>query len=354
MTAAPASAVGGYGAVAEARAEMLSALVDELNLSGIAYCLLSGYEGFPKAGDSDLDFMVQPRQSGRVVPILRAVARRCGAALVQAIQHETEACYYALAKPAQNAVAYLHPDCTTDYRREGRLWLRAEELLAGRRRLAEFYVPAAADELLYYLIKKVLKHDFTAQHLRRLRDLYAIAPEECSARMRQFWPAKSTLTVVRALQENDLWQLRWYLPLLTAELLSSPPVEGWPGRPAQRAREWRRRAARVVHPTGLSIAVSGGSSTQRAELAAALERNLRGAFRRSVVIHEGGQAGAMWQWAARVRSTLVVRKMDSVPTGLLTRDQECFNISEALPDVETATNMVLQRLKRRLEKRLSC
>src|SRR5271169_4249264 len=142
MTAALAPTVGLRANVAQARAEMLSVLVDELNHSGVAYCLLSGYENFPQAGESDIDFMVQPRHAARVVPVLGAVTRRCAAMLVQALQHETTARYYVLARQLPGGVAYLHPDCTTDYRRDGRLWLRANEVLTGRRRLLNFYVPA--------------------------------------------------------------------------------------------------------------------------------------------------------------------------------------------------------------------
>ncbi len=282
---------------------------------------------------------------------MQSVARRCGALLVQALQHETGAWYFVLAKPIADGVAYLHPDCTTDYRRDGRLWLRAEKALRGRRRFLDFYVPALADEFAYYLIKKVLKHDFTAQHLQRLRDLYVRSPQECTARMRRFWPAKNVRAIVSALLQNDLWRMRWYLPSLSAELLASPPVERWSARTAQFAREWKRRASRVAHPTGLSIIIRGGSSSQRSQLATALETNLRPAFRRTVVTGEDSVAYSQWLWLAMVRSTLVIRQMPSSPPNFSAQNQICFDLAEA-PNVRSATDAVLHWMSRRLHSRI--
>lgn len=352
MTAALAATVGLPAKLLQARTEMLSVLVDELNHSGMAYCLLSGYENFPQAGESDIDFMVQPRHARRVVLVLQSVTRRCGAMLVQAMQHETGAWYLVLAKPVAGGVAYLHPDCTADYRRNSRLWLRADEVLAQPRRLADFYLPAVPDEFLYYLIKKVLKQDFTEQHLRRLRELYAVSPDECSQRMRRFWPANRVRTVVPALLESDIWRMRWYLPSLLAELLTAPPIERLSARIAQWAREWQRRASRVAHPTGLSIAIRGGSSAQRSELATALERNLRPAFRRTFVMGDDGATHAIWRWKARVRSTLVIRQMASSPTTFFARDHICYDFLQTSPDVETATRTALKWMAARLQTRL--
>ena len=66
-------------------------------------------ENYPDAGDSDVDFMVRPQDAGTIAGLLREVARRTDALLVQAIQHETTAWYFVLAKQVGGAVAYLHP-----------------------------------------------------------------------------------------------------------------------------------------------------------------------------------------------------------------------------------------------------
>src|SRR5208283_306085 len=181
------------------------------------------------------------------------VAHRCGAQLVQAIQHETGACYFVLAKQAGDEIAYLHPDCSTDYRRNGRLWLQADEVLEKRQRYKRFFVPKTADEFQYYLVKKVLKRDVTEGHMQRLAALYIARPEECDERLRRFWPEKTVGGLVSAVVRHDLAWMQSHLPTLSAELWESDPVEGWSRRVTQRLREWRRWAERVASPTGLSI-----------------------------------------------------------------------------------------------------
>ena len=108
------------------RNELLSAFLAQLNSSDIRYCLLSGYDTCPEKVTSDVDFMVHPEDMYRVAPLLSQVAHVAGGALVQAIPHETWACHFVIAKDDGSPIGYFDPDCTGDYRKQGRLWLSAE------------------------------------------------------------------------------------------------------------------------------------------------------------------------------------------------------------------------------------
>lgn len=310
--------------IAHARAELLSAFVDQLNASQIRYCLLTGFEGYPAVISSDVDFMVHPSDAGKIVPLLLEVARQCGALLVQSIQHETSARYFVLAKQVGNAVAYLHPDCTTDYRRDGRLWLKAEPVLHKRQTYKSFVVPAVADEFVYYLVKKVLKQQITGEQLGRLRHLYTNCAEECCERMRRFWSKQTIAALVSALMREDIGWLESHLAALLRELRKSDRVEGWWQRAAQRMREWLRCMERAANPTGVSIAICGGNAQLRADLAITLENNLRPAFRRTRIL-DGDSPGqprrSAWPWLAKVRSTLVIRKRPNAEAKWFARDE---------------------------------
>ena len=173
------------------RTELLAAFLGQMNKAQIPYCLLNGFQGYPGVIATDVDFMIHSGDAERIPALLREVARQCGALLVQAIQHETGAWYFVLAKQADGAVAYLHPDCSTDYRRNGRLWLEAGQVLRRRQPYKTFFVPAIADEFLFYLTKKVLKQRITRGEWRRIAALYLSRPEECGERIRQFWSEKT-------------------------------------------------------------------------------------------------------------------------------------------------------------------
>lgn len=340
--------------VARIRTELLNAFLEKMDAAQIPYCLLSGFSAYPEVIASDVDFMVRPEDEERVAPLLLEAARRCGALLVQGIRHETGACYFVLAKQVGREVAYLHPDCTADYRRDGRLWLEAESVLSRRRRYKSFFIPAIADEFLYYLTKKILKQQITLQHVQRLAALYMSCPEECSEGIRRFWSDETTRVMVAAVLRHHAPWIRMHMPALLGELRASDPVESWWKRVQQYGREWRRKLERVTCPVGLTLSVIGGTAEQRDEFAGALEKNLRPAFRRTMIRDEAtdgdGLGSALEDWLAKVRSTLVIRKGQPTTQGIqvvldggLTLDQ----------NLERATRVALEYLATRLQRRMS-
>jgi hypothetical protein len=362
--------------VSRIRTELLAAFLEQMNAAQIPYCLLSGFQGYPDVIGSDVDFMIRPDDGERIAPLLLEVARRCGAQLVQAIRHETGAWYFVLAKQEGHVVSYLHPDCSTDYRRHGRLWLAAEEVLENRQRYKTFFVPSIVDEFTYYLTKKILKQNIASGQLQRIGALYPGRPDECRARMRQFWPETNVAAMEGALARQELGWMRLHLPVLLAELRASVAMEGWSAQIKQQLREWRRRLERVVNPTGLRVAVCGGTKQQRAELAADLEQNLRPAFRRTKIVAEEESGGclprAVSMWMSRVRSTLVIRKKEETEADWLRQDEICFVFAEAATvcavtrerfvgldvtsslqqNVEYATRVTLEWMAARLRRRM--
>ena len=338
--------------VERARSVLFVEFIRGMNSEGIPYCLLSGYERYPLAADSDIDFMVRPEDRARILPLLQEVASRCGALLVQAIQHETSACYYVLAKQVGNKVVYLHPDCTTDYRRNGRLWLRASEVIRNHRRLGPFFLPAVADEFQYYLLKKVLKQQITEAEFQRLATLYVSHPEECCERLRRFWAKKTSAAIVSALVTHHCHWILLHLGDLLTELRQSAPQETRRLRVVQFFGEWRRRIRRVCHPTGFSVCVCGGNGAQRSELAAQLERNLRPAFRRTKVLEEEPHRLRVAASLAisKMKSTLIVGNSPAKAQRWNTSNQIGFDLSlGSRVTVETATRLVLEAISKRLE-----
>lgn len=361
-------------AVSRIRTELLTTFLARMNREEIPYCLLHGYQDYPNLILSDVDFMVRSNDAARIAPLLVQVAQKCDAQFLQALQHETGACYFVLAKREGEAVGYLHLDCSTDYRRNGRLWLAAKPVIEHRRRYKTFFVPAIADEFAYYIIKKILKQQITDQQLRQLRELYVTAPPECRTRMQRLWPEQTVVAVEQALSRQDIPWIRCFLPALLSELLASDPMEPRPSRAKQLMREGRRRLDRVLRPTGLSISIRGGTAQHRLELAQALESTLRPAFRRTDVIGDAEGRSLCWaasEWAARARSTLVVRANEATGARYLGPHDICFVFPGAevyhaigkrpvyldgrLPlrkNVEYATRVTLDRLADRLERRM--
>lgn len=303
------------------RAQLFDALVAQLNQAELPYCILSGYVAKPETDASDVDIMFRPRDLPRVPAILARTAQSTGAFLVQSIQHETTACYFVLARQQGKHIAHLAADCYSDYRRDGRTWLLADDVIAGRRKHREFCVPSVADEFAYYLIKKVLKQDITSHQLKRLQHLFARNPADCRQRVASIWPPETALMLQRAIVEQNLGWFQRQLSNLLAELQRSPAVERPLWRALQNLREVGRWLRRIMFPTGLSVMVVGGDSILSSQLADGIACNLAPVFRRArrmwtATSPPSSLVQILEVAAARIRSTLLVRTAeDSLPGG---------------------------------------
>ena len=300
---------------ARIRSELFSAVIAKLNSTGIDYCVLSGHERHAEDSSSDVDFMFRKEDMKRVAPLLLQAALSRGGRLIQAMHHETSACYFVLAKDDGSDVGYFDPDCTSDYRAHGRLWLRADLVLERRRRRENYYVPAVPDEFAYYLVKKVLKQSVAGFQLCRLRHLYQRDPVNCRAAVERFWPLATTRAIERALAGGDLAWFQSAMPVLLKELMASTPTESLWDRVKQGIRNGLRIAERALHSTGMSVLICGGTEEDRSTIASQLARQLAPGFRQVAKIEIGlaggdsalqvlGLAGKVL--IARVRSTLVV------------------------------------------------
>ena len=321
------------------RSDLFSGVIAGLNSAGIPYCVLSGHENHAESNSSDVDFMFHPRDMHRVAPRLAQAARDRGAQLIQAMRHETSACYFVMAKEDGGEIGYLDPDCTADYRVHGRLWLSADNVLGRRRRREGFYGPAVPDEFAYYLIKKVLKQSVTDFQLRRLRHLYQRDPVSCRTEITKFWPQATVRAIEKALAASDLAWFQSAKPGLLTELMASTPAERFWERLLQRVRDGRRIVGRILRPTGMSVLICGGSVDERSAIVQGLLRQVAPAFRR-VATAELPHTSAVSLMprlrlagkilAARARSTLVIGQ---VSDGLFAKSSSRFARLLLRPDL---------------------
>lgn len=260
--------------------------ITALESAKVDYCLLGRVDGFPQQIESDIDFIVHGPALFGLHRLLRRVAAECGGQLVQCLQHEVDAYYFVIARVFGARVAYLHPDASGDYRRRGRLWMTADEMLAGsRRHPAGFWVPAAPQALLYYLIKRIDKGVLDTTHFKVLQDRLAEDSPGCSAELaRRFGPALAD-SVVSALMSNDRDVLVGQLTRLRQALHRSSPIEPVSTRVQVVVRDGLRWIRRVQHPTGLVIGCLGPDGSGKSTLIKVMAEQLLPAFRRYRYFH---------------------------------------------------------------------
>lgn len=263
----------------DAKALFARALLEALSTQCKAYCILSGYERLPDGLDGDIDFMVHQEDFVRMPRILDGVARQTGCRLFQAIDHELTGRAYFLAWIDGPSLTILQPDCASDYRHFGRLWLPATEVLAARRLHPNgFYVLSTAHEFAYSLIKRLNLGNFTRDDGYRLHRLYVEERIECGRMIARFCPGPEGSSIVRMASAND-WKAMYSSPdSYRSAMLRSQKDAFWQRLQAipERSVHWLQH---ILRPAGCSVAVTGRDSYEKSLVLSAVSREFAPCFR---------------------------------------------------------------------------
>lgn len=270
---------------AEGKAKIARALIAALAEKCRAYCILSGYEHLPGSFDTDIDFMVDAQDFKCLPEVMEEIAKQTNARLFHVVDHEISGRAYFFAMVSDAGVGIAQLDAASDYRHFGALWLRAKEVLAARRwHPRGFYVPSAAHEFAYYLIKRVIKRDLNQMHGTRLHRLYAENPAGCEAMIAHFWNAKSGSALSSMAAANEWGAVAAMLESLRREMLCNRP-ESVVKRTATIPARALHVLERIANPTGGWVAFMGPDGCGKSTVINAVSRRFAPAFRAVVRYH---------------------------------------------------------------------
>jgi thymidylate kinase len=260
---------------ADSEGELLRDAVLALERAGHELRIIHGYTDFPDRVGSDVDAASpDPTQIPRILS-------RSSITTVQLIQHETSAFYYILHRDCGGKPVFLALDVCSDYRRDGRVFLGSDELLANPRRFEFFDIPSPEIEFAYYMIKRVLKGSLDRVQSRRLDQLYRENPVGCERQLGRFFPPNEANLIAEAARSGDWRQVSARLPNLRRTMLSKLGRE----RPLRVILYWlgnlRRVVGRVLRPTGLMVVFLGPDGSGKSSVIDRVERELAPAFRRT-------------------------------------------------------------------------
>jgi thymidylate kinase len=255
--------------------KILLGVIDALDVAGIPYCLLHGYERYPERVESDVDGILHSKVTPRrLVSLLHAHRGRIGAEVV------TWRDYYVVlaGKGADGSPCLLRLDVGVDFELGGRRFYTSGEVLESRRWHRQFRVPAAHVEFGCYLLKKVMKGRLEDEHGRSLSDLYERDPDGCRRQLARFFGGASAAQITAAAASGDWALLRPSLARLGAELRrrhACRALGNWACRMAGRAKQ-------VYRPdTGLEVVFLGPDGAGKSSVVQAARGQLGEAFART-------------------------------------------------------------------------
>ena len=257
-------------------------LTEILKVVSHSSCILHGWQGLPEHLLSDLDIVVAPED----LPKLEAnLLNLPNVQLVNLLQHESTCYYFVLAFREGKQLQFLPLDAAVDYRRNGRVWFSADELLIGRRRWKEFWVASPEVEFKYLLVKKVLKGAVPEHSAERLKELVEELGERAQELAMRLLGNQAGERAIRWVRTGDWEMFRRRIPELQKTLkrqkLRQDPLNSFRFWLPEIKRIWRRWR----YPTGLFIVVLGPDGAGKSTLIGHLEADLLGAFRRTARFH---------------------------------------------------------------------
>lgn len=290
----------------ECKAELFRDIMAALEEAGHRLGVLHGYKDYPERIDSDVDIVSEdPAQ------IPRILSERKSATVVQAARTRASAAlWYVVCRWCDDEPVFLSLHVCADCRRHGRVFLRGEDLLNNSRWFKFFRVPSAEIEFSEYLIKKLTKGSLTADHGRRLSELYEEDPAGCGRRLAELFPETDARLIKEAARSVDWGPVQDRTEHLRHAMSNKVDRE----KPLEVLRNrlsdpWGRIQHTLQPAPGLMVALLGVDGAGKSTVMAHLVQDLAPAFW-SVKLYHGRALESPLRWTKRVRRQRQLRKRE--------------------------------------------
>jgi thymidylate kinase len=143
-----------------------------------------------------------------------------------------------------------------------------------------FYAPSPEKAFIYYLIKKVLKREFTCRQKKYIKAEWNKAPAGCKKQVKRFWPEKETNKIIWALETDYCSALKDLIPGLNKSLQKNLNFSIF-----HFSKELKRIIQRILKPTGLFVAFIGPDGSGKSSVIENVLHDLLSAFRNTYPYH---------------------------------------------------------------------
>jgi thymidylate kinase len=266
----------------------LKALLSFLEQENIEYCIVGNTMGFPDEIHGDVDIVVQPKQIAQLNVFLFDFAKNRNIRIVQVFQHEQAAWDYVFFWFEDNCkLKFLSIDICGDYFWNGYSLISANVILKDRilkksntSKKISFYTPTPEKAFIYYLVKKVLKQEFTYKQKKYLKAEWDRDSIGCKRQIKRFWTEKETNKIVWALETDNCSALNDLIPGLNKSLRKNLNFSIF-----HFSEELKRLIQRILKPTGLFVAFIGPDGSGKSSIIENILNDLMPAFRNIYVYH---------------------------------------------------------------------
>lgn len=264
----------------------LTSLFQRLNKLDIQYCILHSYGQLPQYAASDIDIATDRHGLRAMDDILTELAEYSEFRIIQKLHYDVPSCYYYVVAYVDETGEphFLGLDLLCDDHGIGRYMMSASVLLQDRRTYRSFYIPAPKIEATYLVLKRIAKDNLELHHKQSIEGLYRENRDDVTELLTKYLGKYRTRELEDNVCNGDWERFCQQIPAYQRCLQLRKARNLW--RSLEMAfRQMVRVAGRLIHPTGLVIALTGPDGSGKTSIGDILCKQMVGGFRRTEHLH---------------------------------------------------------------------
>ncbi len=258
-----AASVRGAGKEIPTQGQILLGVFGVLEEAGIRYCVLHGYQEYPRSIPSDVDCVVDSRTGPReLAALLHRHRARIGAEIVQCRGY-----HIVLAgNNPDGSPCFLTLDFSRDCELDDVRFCSGTEILKSRRRHDAFWVPAPGLAFACYLARTIAKGTLDRQRAEWLSALYREDPAGSEQQSQRLWGKRDVELLATAARSGN-WEAAHSQRVHLLNALRHRDRLGSLARSvANTVHRLRDRVARLCRPDGVYLVLLGPDGAGKSTL----------------------------------------------------------------------------------------
>lgn len=261
---------------------LLEKVFSILNDSGLDYCVQNKYETMPEAIPSDIDMMYRGAGEKELDSVVQKIAHETSLLITQKIVQDYCEYTYILSPAAPKDKFQLQLDF---YRvishGKHRNVLLDKDLLDRKRFYKIFYVPDPLDEIIYIIVRRTLKKDFSNEHLDNIICLQNNLKEDsASDAIRTIFGSEVAACIEKMISQKstDVFYEQYPVFRNAIERIQKKNYGVFDAVKYLAFKLWNYPRNRILHKCGMSVAFLAPDGAGKSTIINAINKTCSGSF----------------------------------------------------------------------------